>query len=352
MITPEPLKTLKQMIDVLLKTGQFTKEQVSETLFKLREIAISDIDYVVKIEELISQSKEGHANMAEELENWINVTEGLLSVTDAYKELHIVTAEEKRNARVIFHRLKEKGIIAPTGQRAGQYRRIDATFEPLTDFSSEDTQEVHLSFPLGLERFSKVFQSNIVVIAGEKDCGKTGFCLNFATINRGNGHKIRYISSEFGAAELRERLEPMDLDPNQWIRDVEFGQFQRNTVEDVIDPDAINIVDFLESTEGQFYMVSEQIKKIYQKLRGGVALIALQKKIGSEYARGGELSAEKARLYVTLGRRTGDGPPKNIATILHCKNRAIPEINPNGLQCEYRLGGGWYFKRQTEWLPR
>ena len=346
---------VKEMIEVLVKTGFYKPGELIEKLLKIRKFARQDDGYEALIAETVSTVKFEHHNLAAEIRDWISITNGNFSITELNTGLHLITKSERKNVLVILNRLKEQGIIEPMATGRGVYRKKDDSFRAMTveEFENEDTEPVDLSFPLKLEKYARIFKTNVIVVAGEKDCGKTGFCLNFATMNLGKGLPIRYISSEFGAAELKDRLDSIEIPPTKWIKNVEFGQYQRNDMQDAIDPQAINIIDFLEVSEGKFFLIAEQIKNIYQRLRGGVALIALQKKRKEEYARGGELSAEKARLYITLKREVQERTHtyKNIATILHCKNRAIKEVNPNGLKCEYKLINGFYFKQASEWLP-
>jgi len=346
--TFQKLKDYEKMIRIMAQSGHFKtqdelKNCIINSAFYMQEDALKWgthlLDYLDTIEIF-------HQNLAADVLDWCMTTDDWFVTTSVYIGLHLTTRSDKKNAVIALMRLETKGFLEKGSK--GQYRRRTDDFKPLTTFEGEDTEPVPLFLPLGIDQYVKLFATNIVIIAGTKDAGKTAACLNIANDNSGNGRKVRYISSEFGAAELKDRLTLMDVDIWEWIKKIEFGQYQKSAMQDAIDPDGINIVDFLESADGQFYLVAEQIKQIYYKLRKGIAVIALQKKKGQEYARGGELSAEKARLYVTLDR-TEDR--RNVATILHCKNRAMPEINPNGLCCEYKLGGGHHFKREGMWLP-
>ena len=71
---------------------------------------------------------------------------------------------------------------------------------------------------------------------------------------------------------------------------------------DVIRPNGLNIIDFLEITT-DFFLIEEQIRKIHDKLDKGVAVICLQKKKGAEMGRGAEFSLEKPRIYFSLDYR-------------------------------------------------
>jgi hypothetical protein len=88
--------------------------------------------------------------------------------------------------------------------------------------------------------------------------------------------------------------------------------------------------------------VGGQIKAIFDKLNKGIALIALQKKIGSELARGGDFTMEKARLYITLSR-------DNICKIIKAKNWVNSMVKPTGKQRKYILLHGCEFRTKSNW---
>ena len=103
----------------------------------------------------------------------------------------------------------------------------------------------------------------------------------------------------------------------------------------MIRPDAVNIVDYLELTEN-FYLAAQQEKAIHEKLRSGIALIAMQKNDTSAYAFGGILTASLPRLYLTIDKC----PDGQIMKMKKAKNWANPEINPNRLAMNYKIVNG------------
>lgn len=104
----------------------------------------------------------------------------------------------------------------------------------------------------------------------------------------------------------------------------------------------LNIIDYLEIGDN-FFLVGDMVKRIWAKLHGALAFVAIQKKEKAKYGRGAEFGAEKARLYVTL--------ENNTARIVKAKTWRSPSDNPNGKQatftlrngCKFTLGKlGWY----------
>ena len=73
---------------------------------------------------------------------------------------------------------------------------------------------------------------------------------------------------------------------------------------------------------------------IYAKLKGAVAVIAIQKNAGQDNGLGGFRSMEKARLAISMD----SGKMK----ITKAKN-FITDLNPNGLQADFKLVQGCKF---------
>jgi hypothetical protein len=301
-----------------------------------------------KIGSALKRADKREVNLSEEVARWISVTDGDFSVTDCFKTLQTVTRVTNRdNIRQILHRLKKDGVIEKVGKKDGVYRRIEHEAEDI-DFINVNDEILEIKWPFGIENWVHTLPKNIVVVAGEPNAGKTAFLLNVVRMNM-QVHKIFYFSSEMGALELRNRLEKFGLPLGDWSFKVKD---RSSNFADVIRPDDINIVDFLELTgaEGsEFYKVGAFIKEIYDRLRRGIAVIAIQKnptrrlKDGTligEVGLGGMRGMEKARIYATIGG--------NVLKLLKAKNWAT-QTNPNGLQVSFKLIQGARFQITENW---
>ena len=326
--------------------GKEYTQQALETLAKNCKPEFPPEEIKIKIQSAIENVGRRQGQLSHEVEEWVALQKRYFSVTESYSELHIVTKEDKANARQVIKRLKDKGIIEPTGNRSGQYRKKDLSFEAVTEFPDTSNEGIKMKFPLMIEYYAKIFASNIIIVSGEKSAGKTAFCLSLARLNMHLDMPIRYISSEFGADELLERLTPMQhiVSPKEWINRIEFNRF-RGEPQDALLPDGLNIIDYLEVRDGEFFKIGSQIDRIFDKINNGVAVIALQTNPGQEIARGGAQTLDKSRLYISLNRKD----KKNHATIVDCKNWENKTYNPNRTYCEYKLGQGYHFERIEHW---
>ena len=219
-------------------------------------------------------------------------------------------------------------------------RKVNANVR-LIDFKSAGNRvPLNVKYPFGIEKYFNTFPGNIIVVAGSPDAGKTAFLLNFIYLNQYD-FTIYYQSSEMGDTELASRLENFEgITLDEW----NFTAEERSSnFADVIRPDCINVIDFMEVT-GDFYMVAEYLRQIHDKLAGGIAIVALQKDPKADQGRGGTFGLEKPRLYLNID------PGK--LTIRKAKNWAKIDINPNGLEINYKIVGGCKFVVTNNWHER
>jgi hypothetical protein len=296
-----------------------------------------------KIKSAMERANRRERNIMGELREYIESQEGHIKVTEWSQMSQIVTKQEKHALTMAFKRLFDEGKLK-RGTRAGEYEIVNDTLVPI-DFMSAEDKEIPIHFPFSLEQFVKIYPKNIIVVAGEPNAGKTGFLLNVARANQ-KKHEIHYFSSEMGPMETRVRLDKFQgIAPAEWT--TKFWE-RAEGFQDVIRPDAINLIDFLEITE-DFWKVGRLLRDIFNKLNKGIAVIALQKnpskklKDGTEtgvVGLGGYRGLEKPRLYLTMGDHT--------LKIVKAKNWRTEE-NPNGRFIRFRIGGGCTFKALTEW---
>jgi hypothetical protein len=247
--------------------------------------------------------------------------------------------EQKGQLYAVIQQMEADGIITRTGNRHGVYRLVDR--DPrIMNLSDPEQTPIKIELPFLLHDLVTLFPKNIILVSGEKDAGKTAFAMNVAYMNR-ETWKVRYFNSEMGLEELRGRLKkfgyPMkDWESITWIE-------QAKNFEDNIDPDGLNIIDFLE-VGSEAYTVTEDIRRAFDKLRNGILLIVMQKRSYKEYAVGGEGTLEKARLAINLEHKDG----KNIARITVAKNWTSTD-SPKWKVCKYSVFSGGVMRMDEYW---
>ena len=275
--------------------------------------------------------------LAERIEAWISETSGWFSYEDCDKELGIRDSKDKDNRRQVIKRLKDAGIVESHPSHNKLLRFVKVAVR-LVDFKAAGSKTpLAVKYPFGIERYFKTYPGNVIAIAGAADAGKTAFLLNLIRLNMGD-FSIYYQTSEMGAPELASRLEKFEgvaLEDWNFIAEERSRDFA-----DVIRPDCINIVDYLELA-GDFYMVADYLKQIHDKLSSGIAVVALQKKRGAELGRGGDFGLEKPRLYLSMDA--------GKLTIQKAKNWADPQVNPKDMVLDFKIVNGCKFIVTSDW---
>lgn len=298
-----------------------------------------DIDE--KIKSACDRKKNKDRNLTDEIRNMVMTTKGNISTTYVHKEQHLTTLEEKKKANVILYRLEKEGFIEKTGRFAGEFRIRDEEVLP-SDFTNFDETPCNIWLPFNLHRMVEIMEGNIIGIYGEVESGKTAWLLNIARYNL-NGMRVHYFNSESGKKEFAKRLRKFDdITMEDWKMFLNFYEVEGNFHDHVKPgPGNLNIVDFLE-VHKDFYLVGEMIKKIHDKLKGAIAVIAIQKNPGKDEPLGGHRAMEKPRLIVSLS--------PGIAKIAKAKNWAdgVTE-NPRYKSTRFKLVGGANLYQVGDW---
>ena len=279
---------------------------------------------------------EEEKSLAQLVTEWVDRTDGAyFDVRQIYQDLKVDSRAGRKNVSVIFQRLKQNEVVKPHATKHGYFKRLMTDVGDI-DWRDADVENiVQLSWVFGLERYVNIYPKNICVIAGSFNAGKSAYMLNLVHDNM-LFHDVVYFSSEMGAEELKLRLSKFSCGIEEW----DFKARERaDNFGDVIVPNAINLIDYLEVTN-DFYRVAEEMTEIFSRLDKGIAIIALQKKKGAEMGRGAEFSAEKPRLYLSMD----SGKLK----IIKAKNWRDPENNPNGKEFAFRLRDGCQFELINE----
>lgn len=316
--------------------SSFLYEQVSPRVEKaLRDGGLDEqiITYVLNS----IKKPDQNTPLAQRVREWALVTSGYFLVTDCYADLHLVTGSDKNTARQALLRMEKEGRLEKCGDKRGCYRLVDTTAEELRWWEADTANIVPLELPFDLHKQVTIFHKTIIIVAGVTDSGKTAYLLNTALQNK-NKLRVNYFSMEMPEQELKKRLErfkELELIDNmdEW-RNVIFME-RPNNFHQVIKPDEVNIIDYLDITK-EFWQVADQISEIYNKLKKGVAIIALQKKQGQEYGLGGHFSAFRSRLYIAMD--------KNELKVVKAKNWSDLAVgNPANKVYVYKLVKGAKF---------
>lgn len=314
-----------------LKKGGFDLSEASDIVSWMADYYKANTPAALAQLEEIYHTAEGQG-VSDRISAFVDTTQGFFSATDCDKECQIVTKRDRENRRQILNRLVSRGLLEKHKTKNGLFRRVEND-APVIEWETADVSNIfQVSWPFELENYALMYPKNIAVLAGESNAGKTAFLLD--TIRRNMAkHLIHYYSSEMGAEELKLRLSKFE-GVDKWVFD------PRERVSQYADlvkqyPDDIHIIDYIEIASGEYYLIASELRDIFDVLRKGIAIVALQKKKGAELGRGAEFSLEKPRLYLSMSA--------GVLKIIKAKNWAVEGENPNGMEFHFSLVNGAKF---------
>ena len=229
-------------------------------------------------------------------------------------------------------------LLTKVPGRVGTYEIVDSKVETLDISKVKALERLTIKWTLGEEIYFFTSPKSISIIAGETDAGKSAYLANFCSMNMDKFKgRIHLFSSELTVERFAERVQKMDGRPlSDWTH-VPFHP-RESQYEAAIYPNDINVIDYMELDPSKPYDVGNMIKKIFDKLEKGIAIIGLQMKDGADIAYGGSWSKQKAEFYLTLSRNQ-EG---NFAQIQKAKNW-LSRTNPYKLKKKFLLVDGINF---------
>lgn len=309
------------------------------------------------------------APITEDVRAFIEQGSGIFNVFELDRELCLFTKTEKNARAFALKKFKKQGLIIPVSGQRGHWRIVDGNCRAMV-LGGEKAEPLANVLPLGIHEHCDIRPGNLIVVAGSSNSGKSAFVINWvysllvnnigtsdadacgkgvdvlAEMGRlmcqGQRPEIHFFSSEAGDDEMSSRL---SLFPGgvEAFRDVYFWERDKDFA-DVVRPNAINVIDFLEVYD-DFYQIGSWINDIHRVLDKGIAMIAIQKKRGADVGKGGDVTMEKPRLYINL---ENNAPYGGICKIMKAK---FPkgDKNLNGLEIDYKLVNGHEFRLTSDW---
>ena len=314
----------------------------------------------IKVKSALQRAMKRERNIAQEVRVWVEmmgtVSQGCnISFTEWHKDNNVSQKSDLQAGRMAFKRLCDEKvpIIEKSGDKAGQYRIIDRD-DSEQKWWLDEGKPLPLIMPLGIEKYAKIFPGNIILLEGEKSQGKSTFALEFSRLNRNLffGKNVIYQNVEMSGAEIKDRFRHYQdkniIEMEEWPK---FLKIIKRTSDwaDKIEPDSINIVDYLVEYE-KAYILPKFIFDIHKKLKKGMAVCVVQRDPFKPYPVGGRGVRDIPRLVISL--------INHWLRLEDVKSFWETESgNPSGLSikykqmayCKWEAIGGWERKEETKY---
>ena len=258
--------------------------------------------------------------LGQEVLAYINAEPLPFETKDVYSELCVRERREKKTVSDALAYYEKQGKIRKIPNRRGHWEVVENEPEAM-DLLAASAEPFNILLPLGISDHVRVRPGSIILVSGSNNAGKTVFLLSVVR-NFFNHHtythtpssisnEIRdsapmtYLNSEMGAGELVARIKGFGDEPSSWVPHVKFIE-RAHSFDKLVDPDGLTFIDYLE-VNADFFEAGKLLADIHRRLKGGVAMDAMQKKQGHAFAKGGEMTMEKPRLALNLDKNEPHG---------------------------------------------
>ncbi len=322
-------------------------------------------------EEIKNETKPTFKKIGALVDGWLNLHRGETFDLDLIcRQLQI---QERDNRQLVAIKLAYEVDHQRLEKLNRSYTTIDKTLELIDWVNASDQGTLPIKWPWGHEDNSQfgfdghviVNPGDIIVVAGVSNMGKTAFCLNLLWENM-DSFPCLLMGNEYAPVKFKRRAKRMDwANPLKEDGTPKFTLVKRRDGwKNIIEPDYINIIDWINLGDN-FYQIGTIIEGIQAKLKGGIAVISLQKSEGKNLGTGGHFSEDLSSLYLlvdferltvrkckewfehnpngeTYGFKIVDGGAKfhNIRSVVKCK-KCWGSGNTKAGKCEECFGSGY-----------
>lgn len=247
------------------------------------------------------------------------------------KRMNVVEPETRHQvSKKLSYEVSQGNLEKTIKSSRALFSVVDKTVTSLNDWPDAPLDEtLNIQWPVSHQDatefgFDKTFivpAGGLIVVAGVSNAGKTGFMQNFCIENADIYH-VTMMINEANKSMFRRRINRMTwFNPLGTNGKVKFDLIERHgDWKYAVQPDDINIIDWIDMPDGDFYKINGILDGIKSRLGRGIAVVALQKSEGKGLGTGGQFSEHLANIYLNIdyGR----------LTVRKCKEWNAP--NPNG----------------------
>lgn len=272
--------------------------------------------------------------------DWLIVHQGEnFNLDTICRQLEINERENRKYVAIELSRQVDKEKVEKVSTSRGPiYKYINKEIKEIDWLNASVKDEVKVKFPYS-HTDSSYFEfaqriiirpADLIVIAGVSNKGKSVFCRNLLWENMDN-HSCLMMVNEYAPGRFKSVTGRMNWNsPLNGNGEPKFKLVERH--EDwkyAVDPDGVNIIDWI-SLADKFWQIRDIMEGIQNALRGGIAVIVLQKRTFKELGEGGGASEDRATLYLNID--------SSVLTVRKAKE--FRGLDPNGWSYGFDIVNG------------
>jgi len=221
------------------------------------------------------------------------------------------------NIRSIMFELAIEKLVKPSGKRDGVFKVIKQV-GPVKVYGREDnTGEFGLMFPRDFDTGMEIEiadhlvirSGDLILLAGVSNYGKTAIVVNFLAENV-DKHQCALLGNEFTTLDNKptprflNRLKAIDW--VQWADAEGNDKFEllpvREDFEEHVRDGKVNMIDWINISSGEHYLISGVLERIKHGVGGGIAVAVIQKEESRELGRGAGYTRDFADVYLVIDK--------------------------------------------------
>ncbi len=238
------------------------------------------------------------------IEKWFPINrDKTFTSDDIYRYFGLTTKPEhipfKKAIGDVLYELSHRKKNPDLDQMGNKYRLVDKKMDEVEWWKEEEeTIPCPLKLPLGLNDYCLLDSPCLIVVASPTNQGKTAFILNVLNQNLETYKDNIFLFESDPIEQLKRRFKsfefPIPTPPP-------FKVYRRlMNFEDVIQPDGLNLIDYVRVDTQRMWAVQDTMLKILSKLKTGIAVVGLQKPPGRDLAYGKDFTAFDSNLYLSI----------------------------------------------------
>ena len=266
-----------------------------------------------------------YQKIAKLVKEWLEVHKGeRFDLDTVCKQLDIQERDNRKYVAIELNRKVEQGIIEKVSiSRPPIYTIINKDIKNIPWQAASSKDELFIRFPIShyddtyfsFGEYIVTRPADIWVVAGVSNKGKSTLVRNLLWDNM-DLIPCRMMVSEYAPGRFKSVVSRMTwANPLKADGTPKFELIERHSDwRYAIVPDALNIIDWI-GLGDNFWEIRTVIEGIQDSLRGGMAVIVLQKNEGKTLGEGGAFSEQRASVYLNI-----DSGVLTVRKIKECKN--------------------------------